>query len=74
MNEILNEFSQMWHQNGPLAVVGFVLVIIGVCIFGVGKKIPLVRYMLGDRSMITQIFWGSIITTLGIVMIYLFRH
>ncbi len=64
----------MWHQNGPLAVVGFVLAVLGVCIFGVGKKIPLIRYMLGDRSMIAQFFWGSIIAVIGFAMIYLFRH
>ncbi|MCK8624571.1 hypothetical protein [Apilactobacillus xinyiensis] len=73
MNEILNEFSQMWHQSGSLAFIGFVLAILGVCIVGVGKKIPLIRYMLGDRSMIAQIFWGTIIAFVGFAMIYLFR-
>jgi len=56
-----------------VGVIGFIIAIIGIIIFGIGKKLPYFRFFLGDRSMFKQFLYGGLLAVLGIALIYFSR-
>ncbi|MDY3706057.1 hypothetical protein [Vagococcus lutrae] len=56
-----------------VGIIGFIIAIFGMVIFGIGKKLPYFRFYLGDRSMFKQFLYGSILAILGILLIYFSR-
>jgi len=59
------------YVDNPLTIVGVVVFLIGMSIFCFGKKWIVLRLVFGDRSMFSQIFFGGIITILGLILLYL---
>ncbi|HEY4602164.1 MAG TPA: hypothetical protein VIG73_12925 [Cerasibacillus sp.] len=60
-------------EEGIISGIGFIIAIIGLIIFGIGKQMPYIRFFFGDRSMFSQFFWGAIIFFIGLGIIYLGR-
>lgn len=54
----------------PLVIIGLIIFILGILIFCFGKKFIFLRYLFGDRSMFSQLFWGGLISLLGLVLLY----
>lgn len=54
-----------------IKLIGFIMTISGILLVGIGKKLPLIRFFLNDRSMFSQIFYGMILFLIGVVMLYL---
>ncbi|MCO0832293.1 hypothetical protein NFX39_04210 [Fructobacillus sp. W13] len=48
-----------------LSLIGLALVFIGIIVLIFGSTAPLLRLYFGDRSVISQLFWGTIIFLLG---------
>lgn len=48
-----------------LSLIGLALVIIGIIVLIFGNTAPLLRLYFGDRSVISQLFWGTIIFLVG---------
>ncbi|MEG0551530.1 MAG: hypothetical protein RR554_10215 [Vagococcus sp.] len=53
-----------------IKLIGVILTISGILLVGIGKKLPLVRFLLNDRSMLSQIFYGMILFIIGGIMLY----
>ncbi|WCG22440.1 hypothetical protein PML95_08570 [Vagococcus lutrae] len=56
-----------------IGIIGFIIAIIGMIIFGIGKKLPYFRFFLGDRSMFKQFLYGGLLAVFGIALIYFSR-
>lgn len=54
----------------PLELFGIACIVIGLISVTIGKQIPVIRLLLGDRSMITQWIVGIIFFAIGIVALY----
>lgn len=52
-----------------LGLIGLALVIIGIIVLIFGSTAPLLRLYFGDRSVISQFFWGTIIFGIGAVVL-----
>lgn len=52
-----------------IKLIGVILTISGILLVGIGKKLPLVRFLLNDRSMLSQIFYGMILFIIGGIML-----
>ncbi|MCO0832515.1 hypothetical protein NFX39_05405 [Fructobacillus sp. W13] len=52
-----------------IALIGLSLVFIGIIIHIFGSIAPLLRLYFGDKSVITQIIWGSLIFILGAIIL-----
>lgn len=72
MDQLLKEIGDFFNQN-PKGFFAFVVFIFGIILFGFGKKAPILRLLLGDKSVFFQLFWGAIISLIGIALVYLFR-
>ncbi|MGX4645508.1 hypothetical protein [Holzapfeliella sp. JNUCC 80] len=72
MNDLLKEIADFFNSN-PKGFIAFAIFIFGIILFGFGKKAPVLRLFLGDKSVFFQLFWGAIISLIGIALIYLFR-
>ena len=59
------------YVDNPITIVVVVVFLIGMSIFCFGKKWIVLRLVFGDRSMFSQIFFGGIITILGLILLYL---
>ena len=68
MEEIINAF-----QTHPIFSTGCIIFIIGVLIFCFGRKLFFVRWLLGDTSMCGQLFWGLILSGIGLAIIVYYR-
>ncbi|MEG0256245.1 hypothetical protein [Vagococcus sp.] len=53
-----------------IKLIGVIVTISGILLVGIGKKLPLVRFLLNDRSMLSQIFYGMILFIIGGIMLY----
>lgn len=58
-------------EESIIGGIGFIIAVIGLIIFGIGKQVPYIRFFFGDRSMFSQFFWGAIIFFIGLGIIYL---
>lgn len=54
-----------------IKLIGVIVTISGILLVGIGKKMPLIRFLLNDRSMFTQILYGMILFLIGVTMLYL---
>lgn len=52
-------------------LIGAVIFGVGVIIFAFGKKFFILRAFFGDRSMLSQIFWGGLLSLIGFIILYL---
>ncbi|NLS38379.1 hypothetical protein GHU05_05490 [Fructobacillus tropaeoli] len=50
-------------------IIGLALVFIGIIVLIFGSIAPLLRLYFGDKSVITQIIWGSLIFILGAIIL-----
>lgn len=57
--------------SNPLVPIGVVFCIIGTLMFCIGKKWIIFRWLLNDRSMFSQIVYGSIIFLIGLVLLFI---
>ncbi|CAK1224123.1 hypothetical protein LMG30237_ALEAABJJ_00041 [Fructobacillus tropaeoli] len=51
------------------AIIGLALVFISIIILIFGSIAPLLRLYFGDRSVISQLIWGSLIFILGAIIL-----
>lgn len=58
------------YTTNPLVIAGVIVFILGMLIFCFGKKFIFFRYIFGDRSMFSQLFWGGLISVLGLILLY----
>lgn len=72
MQDILAQMQQEFSNN-PWAFIGFIICTIGVLIAAFGRKFFLFRWILGDRSMFSQIIIGIILFGIGIILIYFLK-
>lgn len=66
---------QTYIQNfsaNPVKFIGLIIFVFGMLMFLFGKKFFLFRLILGDRSMFYQIFYGGIISVIGLILTFLF--
>ncbi|MUV06987.1 hypothetical protein GOP80_07335 [Planococcaceae bacterium Storch 2/2-2] len=54
----------------PLELFGIACIVIGLISVTIGKQFPVIRLLLGDRSMITQWIIGLIFFSIGIGSLY----
>ncbi|ALS36469.1 putative membrane protein [Enterococcus rotai] len=59
------------YTTNPLVIAGVILFIIGLFIFIFGKKFILLRAYFGDRSMFSQILWGTVIMLVGFGLLFI---
>ncbi|MBS9336071.1 hypothetical protein [Fructobacillus papyrifericola] len=52
-----------------LAIVGLLLVVLGIIVLIFGSTAPLLRLYFGDRSVISQLLWGTVIFAIGAVLL-----
>ncbi|CAM4339409.1 hypothetical protein [Weissella hellenica] len=52
-----------------LGLIGLAVVILGLLILILGNSAPLIRLYFGDKSVITQIIWGSVLFIIGAVIL-----
>ncbi|CAK1223512.1 hypothetical protein [Fructobacillus fructosus] len=52
-----------------LGLIGLALVIIGIIVLIFGSTAPLLRLYFGDRSVISQLLWGTFIFAIGAVVL-----
>ncbi|MBS9337223.1 hypothetical protein [Fructobacillus parabroussonetiae] len=52
-----------------LAIVGLGLVILGIIVLIFGSTAPLLRLYFGDRSVISQLLWGTLLFALGALLL-----
>ncbi|GAP04365.1 MULTISPECIES: hypothetical protein [Fructobacillus] len=48
-----------------IALIGLAITLLGLIILTMGQTAPLIRLYFGDRSVISQIFWGTILFLIG---------
>lgn len=58
------------YTANPVVIIGMIIFIIGILIFCFGKKFVFLRYIFGDRSMFSQLFWGGLLSIIGIAILY----
>lgn len=52
-----------------IKLVGFIISLSGVILIGIGKKMPFIRLIFKDRSMIYQLFYGSVLFFIGLAIL-----
>lgn len=52
-----------------LGLIGLAVVILGLLILILDNSAPLIRLYFGDKSVITQIIWGSVLFIIGAVIL-----
>ncbi|MFC4760440.1 hypothetical protein [Fructobacillus durionis] len=52
-----------------LSLIGLGLVFIGIIVLIFGSTAPLLRLYFGDRSVISQLVWGTIIFGIGAILL-----
>ncbi|GAO99324.1 hypothetical protein [Fructobacillus ficulneus] len=52
-----------------LGLIGLALVVLGILIVILGSFLPLIRLYFGDRSVISQLFWGGVIFLVGCALL-----
>ncbi|MCF6515474.1 hypothetical protein GSH19_04820 [Lactobacillus sp. S2-2] len=57
-------------MNDTLRIIGVIIITIGLCVFFLGKQFILIRLFFKDRSMFSQLFWGAIISAIGLFVLY----
>lgn len=70
MNDLIQQFNTEFNDNS-IGFISFIICTIGVLIALFGKKFFLFRWILGDRSMISQIIVGTIIFIIGIGLLFI---
>lgn len=63
--------SESGYVTDPLIILGVLIFLVGILIFCFGKKWFILRSFFGDRSMFSQIFWGLIISLIGLILLYI---
>lgn len=53
-----------------IRMIGVILFLTGMVTFLFGRKFILLRLYFGDRSVFSQLFWGSVISAVGVVILY----
>ncbi|MCK8638828.1 hypothetical protein [Fructobacillus fructosus] len=48
-----------------IALIGLAITLLGLIILTMGQTAPFIRLYFGDRSVISQIFWGTILFLIG---------
>ncbi|CAK1247866.1 hypothetical protein R55210_AODCCCNP_01165 [Fructobacillus fructosus] len=51
-------------------LLGVIVFVIGMVIFLFGKQFILLRLYFGDRSVFSQLFWGTVISAVGVAILY----
>ncbi|RGI29392.1 hypothetical protein DXC12_08260 [Melissococcus sp. OM08-11BH] len=59
------------YVDNPLVILGVFIFLIGVFLFVFGRKWFLFRLLLGDISMISQMFYGTILSIIGLILLYM---
>ncbi|MDD9139293.1 hypothetical protein H7198_06785 [Fructobacillus sp. CRL 2054] len=54
-----------------LSLIGLGLVFVGIIVLIFGSTAPLLRLYFGDRSVISQLFWGTVIFGIGALVLIL---
>lgn len=57
-------------ETNLMTTLGIIIFAIGAIIFAFGKKFILLRAFFGDRSMFSQMFWGTFIAIIGLILLY----
>ncbi|CAK1241129.1 MULTISPECIES: hypothetical protein [Fructobacillus] len=52
-----------------LGIIGLIIVILSILVLIAGNTAPLLRLYFGDRSVISQIFWGVILFAIGALIL-----
>ncbi|WP_288846673.1 hypothetical protein [uncultured Fructobacillus sp.] len=53
-----------------LRTIGVIVFAVGMIIFLFGRQFILLRLYFGDRSVFSQLFWGVIISAIGVAILY----
>ncbi|MCK8617542.1 hypothetical protein LNP00_04085 [Fructobacillus sp. M158] len=51
-------------------LLGVIVFAMGMMIFVFGKQFILIRAYFGDRSMFAQMFWGTVVAGVGLLILY----
>lgn len=54
-----------------LTTIGVIVAFMGMLIFAFGKKFFLFRYIFGNRSMLSQMVWGTTLFLIGLIFLFL---
>ncbi len=53
-----------------IRLFGVIIFVLGASIFLFAKKFILFRLYFGDKSVISQLFWGTVISLVGLAILY----
>ncbi|MDT2834153.1 hypothetical protein P7H70_08785 [Vagococcus carniphilus] len=60
----------IYDTMSGIKLVGFITSLSGIILIGIGKKMPIIRLFFKDRSMIYQLFYGSILFFIGLAILF----
>lgn len=58
-------------ETSIMTIIGIIIFSIGALVTTLGRTLTILRFVFGDRSIFTQMFWGIIFICVGLFLIIL---